>query len=60
MTQRFAIRPDPDGFSVYDLWTGATAVIAMTPQRGISRQDAEHTAELLNRRAAGAEQTVIQ
>ena len=60
MTQRFAIRADPEGFSVYDLWTGETAVIAMTPQSGISREDAEHTAELLNRRAEGGDRAVRQ
>ncbi|MDB5448288.1 MAG: hypothetical protein JWQ97_3605 [Phenylobacterium sp.] len=60
MTQRFAIRPDPAGFSVYDQWTGKTAVIAMTPQSGLSREDAEHTAELLNRRAERGERMLYQ
>jgi len=51
MSERFGIRPDPRGFSVYDLWTGETVVIAMTPQDGLSREDAEHTARMLNQRA---------
>ncbi len=51
MTVRFLVRPGPTGFSVYDVWTGETAVIAMTPQDGLSREDAEHTAAMLNKRA---------
>jgi len=51
MTERFSIRSDARGFSVYDLWTGQTVVIAMTPQDGLSREDAEHTAAMLNTRA---------
>jgi hypothetical protein len=57
---RFIIRPDRDGFSVYDVVTGAVAVIAMSPQTGLSRVDAEHTAELLNRRASEGERPAFQ
>jgi hypothetical protein len=57
MSERFAVRPDHTGFSVYDLWTGETVVIAMSPQDGLSRQDAEHTAAMFNKRA---ERTVLQ
>jgi len=60
MSDRFAVRPDPAGFSVYDLWTGETVVIAMTPQDGLSSEDAEHTAAMLNRRAGAGERTVFQ
>jgi hypothetical protein len=49
---RYTTRADREGFSVFDLWTGEVAVVAMTPQRRLSREDAEHTAELLNRRAS--------
>jgi hypothetical protein len=55
MTERFCIRPDPSGFSVVDLWTGETVVIATTAQRGLSQADAEHTAAMLNRRAGDGE-----
>lgn len=51
MTQRFSIRPDPSGYSVVDLATGEIVVLAMTPQRGLSQEDAEHTAAALNRHA---------
>lgn len=60
MSERFVIRPDREGFSVYDIWTGEVAAIAMTPQDGLSRIDAEHTAALLNRRAAAGDRKVLQ
>lgn len=60
MTERYAVRPDPSGFSVFDVWTGETAVIAMTPQDGLSLEDAEHTAALLNRRTERGDRKVMQ
>lgn len=60
MENRFATRPDPEGVSVYDVWTGQTVVIAMAPQDGLSREDADQTAEMLNRRARGGDREVRQ
>jgi hypothetical protein len=60
MTERFSVRPDRTGFSVYDLWTGETVVIAMTPQDGLSREDADHTVEMLNRRTAQSAPSLLQ
>ena len=57
---RYMVRPDHGGFSVCDLWTGQAAVIAMVKQSGLSREDAAHTAELLNRRAADGDRRVLQ
>lgn len=54
MSERYAVRPDAQGFSVYDLWTGETVVIAMARQDALSREDAEHTAAMLNKRAPRA------
>jgi hypothetical protein len=54
MTDQYSVRPDPNGFSVYDVWTGETVILAMTPQDGLSREDAEHTAAMLNPRAQRA------
>lgn len=54
MTQRYQGRPDREGYGVYDIWTGEPAIIAMTPQTALSREDADHTAELLNRRGERA------
>jgi hypothetical protein len=60
VTKRYVIRPDREGYSVCDLWTGGAAVIAMTPQTGLSQQDAKHTADLLNRRAEQGDRAVLQ
>jgi hypothetical protein len=60
MAERFVIRPDRVGYSVCDLWTGEAAVIGMVPQTGLSHDDAEHTAALLNRRAEGGDRSIPQ
>ena len=52
MDQRYTIRPDASGYSVIDLGTGSPAELAMTPQVGLSREDAEHTAGQFNLRQA--------
>lgn len=48
--QRYVIRPDGPGFRVVDIWTGAPAMVAATPQAGLSEVDAAHVAGLLNGR----------
>jgi hypothetical protein len=60
MAERYSVRRDASGFSVFDLWTGETVVIAMTSQDGLSQEDAEHTAAMLNRRADGGDRSVLQ
>ena len=50
MTDRYAVRPGPRGFTIYDAWTGEAAVLAMAPQVGLSKEDADHTAKLMNAR----------
>lgn len=57
---RFVVRPQAGGFKVIDIWTGETAVIAMTAQDDMSEEDAVHTALLLNRRAVGGDRSVPQ
>lgn len=52
MQDRYALRPDETGFTLLDRLTGEPAVIASLSQKGLSREDAEHTLALLNRRAA--------
>ncbi|RAK52628.1 hypothetical protein [Phenylobacterium deserti] len=61
MTDRFVLRParSAERFKVVDVWTGETAVIAMVPQDDLGREDAEHLAELLNRRARGGERRIL-
>ena len=51
MSDRYAIRPDPQGFRIFDRMTGETVVLALTAQDGLSEQDAQHTADRPNRRA---------
>ena len=58
MTQRFVVRPDPQGFSVIDIWTGEPAVLAMAPQTGLAEVDAKHTSDLFNRFARNGDRTV--
>lgn len=60
MSDRYLVRPDRDGFSVCDIWTGEPAVIAMTPQTSLSKKDAEHAAGLLNTRAQRGERKIMQ
>lgn len=60
MLDRYQIRRGPNGYGVIDVWTGETAVIALTPQDALSREDAEHTAELLNQRARRGERSLLQ
>jgi DNA-directed RNA polymerase specialized sigma24 family protein len=57
---RFVVRPQTERFKVVDIWTGETAVIAMTPQDGMSEEDARHIARLLNGRAAGGDRSILQ
>ena len=54
MEPRFAIRPDPAGYSIRDLLTGEPAILGGMAQKGLSLEDAEHTAALLNRHEAEA------
>jgi hypothetical protein len=60
MSERYAVRPDPKGFSVFDSMTGETVAIAMTAQGGLSEEDARHTADMLNRRSPQGERAVYQ
>lgn len=57
---RYVVRPETERFKVVDIWTGETAVIAMTPQDAMSEVDAFHTARLLNRRAKEGDRSVLQ
>lgn len=57
---RYTTRPDREAFSVFDVWPGEVAVIAMVPQAGLSKEDADHTANLLNRRSRQGDSRVYQ
>lgn len=45
---RYAVRADASGHTVIEIWTGQPAVVAGVPQRGLSEDDAQHMAKLLN------------
>jgi hypothetical protein len=48
---RYALRPDPSGWTIMELWTGQPAILAGTPQTGLTEADAQHTVGLLNKSA---------
>jgi len=45
---RYAVRPDAAGHTVFEIWTGQPAVVAGVAQKGLSEGDAEHMVKLLN------------
>ena len=59
-TDRFALHRDRTAWTVFEVWTGEPAVIALVPQTGLSQEDAEHTAALLNRRARNGDRSLRQ
>jgi hypothetical protein len=59
-TNRFALRPDRRGWTVYEVWTSEPAVIAPVPQTGLSELDAQPTADLLNRRVRAGDRSMRQ
>ena len=48
---RYALRADGAGWTVYAIWTGEPAVVGGTAQTGLSQDDAQHMAGLLNAQA---------
>lgn len=51
MQRRLDLREDPDGWTVFDLFTGWPSVVGGAPQTGLDIQDADDLAELLDRLA---------
>jgi hypothetical protein len=48
---RYAIRADAKGFTVYVIWTSEAAVVGGAPQTGLSEEDARHMMGVLNAQA---------
>jgi hypothetical protein len=48
---RYAMRPDGAGWTVYLIWTGEPAMVGGAPQTRLSEDDARHTLGLLNAQA---------
>ena len=49
LKQRFHLRQDRIGWTVYDIWTGEPVALALLVQSGLTYEDALDLAELLNR-----------
>ncbi len=60
MSVRYDIREEGFGWSVFDVWTGETVVISLTPQTDLDIQDADELADLLNHQANNGERRVLQ
>jgi len=48
---RYALRPDQTGWTVYALWTGEPALVGGARQTGLAEADARHMLKLLNAEA---------
>ena len=60
MSQRYDIREDREGWTVFDLFTGEPVVISDVPQTGLDIQDADELAELLDHKAFANDRTLRQ
>lgn len=60
MTERYRVRAEPHGHTVYDYWTGEAVILAMVAQTELALPDAMEVAALMNRRARSGERTVFQ
>lgn len=60
MSQRYDIRREVGGWSVFDIFTGETVVIEGVPQTGLDIQDADELAELLDHPAMAQDRRLRQ
>ena len=60
MPQRYDIREDGSGWTVFDIFTGEPVVISLVPQTGLDIQDAAELAELLDHKAFAGVRTLRQ
>ena len=58
--QRYDIREDREGWTVFDVFTGEPVVIAMVTQTGLDIQDADELAELLDHKTFQGERRLRQ
>jgi hypothetical protein len=49
LKQRYHIREERTGWTVYDIWTGEPVALALSVQSGLSFSEAQDLTELLNR-----------
>lgn len=57
---RFGVRPDDEGWTVFDNWTGLPVVIAGVVQSGIEFEDALELCALLQRRANQGDRQIYE
>jgi len=60
MADRYDLREDDDGLTVYDLWTGQVVVIAGVLQEGLVNLDAAELVTRLNERARQGFRDLLQ
>lgn len=60
MNERYDIREDDEGWTVFDIFTGRPVVIMDVPQTGLDIQDASDLAELLDKPAMRADRNLRQ
>ena len=60
MNERYDIKRDDEGFTVFDIFTGKPVVIMEVPQVGLDIQDASDLAELLDKPAMRADRNLRQ
>ena len=60
MADRYDLREDDEGLTVFDLWTGQTVVIANVEQTGLLPIDAAELVTRLNLRAAQGMRDLLQ
>lgn len=60
MNERYDIREDYEGWTVFDIFTGRPVVIANVLQVGLEIQDANDLADLLNKPALRADRKLRQ
>jgi len=60
MPQRYDIREDESGWTVFDIFTGEPVVISLVPQTGLDIQDADELVELLDHKAFAGDRTLRQ
>ena len=60
MRERYDLRNDPEGWTVFDIWTGQAVVIARSSQTSLSLRDARELKGMLNDQVRRGNRVVLQ
>lgn len=60
MLERYSLRKETGGWTVFDVWTGQPVVIARQPQTGLNRKAAGELTALLNEQVRQGNRVVLQ